>query len=199
MRRAILAVAIGLLGLAWSGAAGALDGDAPAATGWWSRDPSAREQPPGGFQIASLSGQPVSVAALGYAPADGTVTVTLRLQEADGSMVTDATALDVCTTTDAWEPANPGAYGDAPTPDCTSAVPLSRDAETLEWSAEVGHLVGDGASLMVVPAASKVTRKPGSMGEPEPASAAGTTISDAPSPTRWPTSADHSRVSASRE
>lgn len=154
MKRASVAGALFALVLLVTGIAGALEGDPPSNTGWWSQNPGAAEQPDGGFQVASLAGQPVSVAALRFAPPSGVTSARLTLQEADGGFVTPASTIQVCRTTEPWEPANPGAYEDAPTPDCAAAVPMTRDAEALVWSAEVASLLptlGGEATLMIVP------------------------------------------------
>jgi hypothetical protein len=151
--RIAIAGALFVLVLAASGIAGALDGDPPANTGWWSQDPTAAAQEGGGFQVGTVGGQPVSVAAVRFSTPSGVTSATLTLQET-GGFVTPASAVQACKTTEAWEPANPGAYDDAPTPDCATPVPLTRDADALVWSADVGSLLpslGGDASLMIVP------------------------------------------------
>jgi hypothetical protein len=145
-----LAAAVVVSGIA------AAQGDAPTNTGWWSQDPTAAEQDGGGFQVSGIAGQPVSVAALRFSTPSGTTRATLTLTEADGGFVTPATSVVVCKTTDPWQPANPGAYDEAPTPDCTTSAPLARDAEALTWTADVAPLLlslGGEVSLMIVPGA----------------------------------------------
>jgi hypothetical protein len=155
MRNRLLAAAgIAALVFAATGIAGALDGDPPTNVGWWSQDPTAAAAPEGGFKVAGVAGQPVSVAAIRVSTPSGVTSATRSLPEADGGFVTPATALQVCKTTDPWEPANPGAYDDAPTPDCAAPVALTRDADALVWSADVGPLLpslGGEGSLMIVP------------------------------------------------
>ena len=153
MRRLLTAGALGAAVLFTTGVAGALDGDAPVTVGWWSQDPSAAEEPDGGFQISAVAGEPVSVAALRFSTPSGVTSATLSIEET-GGFVTPASAIQVCKTTEPWEPANPGAYDDAPTPDCATPVELVRDADALVWSAEVGPLLpslGGESSLMIVP------------------------------------------------
>lgn len=152
MRRTTAGLLV-LLVLLGSGIAGALDGDPPTSTGWWSQNPGASAQPDGGFEVAALGGQPVSVAAVRFSVPSGVTRATLSLQET-GGFVTPASALQVCRTTEAWQPANPGAYDEAPTPDCAAPIALTRDADALVWSAEVVGLLpslGGEASLMIVP------------------------------------------------
>lgn len=148
MRRAAVAatLALGPLVLAGSVPAAA---DAPAAVGWWSRQPGASAAPDGGFEVAAVGGEPASVAALRFQVEGSPSSATLTLAESGGT-VTPATSLQVCTTGDAWQPANPGPYDDAPEADCTDAADLARDEETKEWTAEVAPLLSSG-SLMVVP------------------------------------------------
>jgi hypothetical protein len=130
-------------------AAAAIEGDQPAAVGWWSQDPTAAEQPDGGFQVAAAGGQPVSVAAVRFTVPDGATSATLHLQEAEGSVVSPTTALQACPTADQWEPANPGAFDDAPAPDCEVPIALTRDETALTWSASVP--AGVAGSLVIVP------------------------------------------------
>lgn len=153
-KRIAIAAALFALVLLATGIAGALDGDPPANSGWWSQAPGAASQPDGGFQVAALAGQPVSVAALRFSTPSGVTSATLTLQEADGGFVTPASSVQVCKTTDPWEPANPGAYEDAPTPDCSAGSLMTRDAAALVWSADVASLLptlGGESSLMIVP------------------------------------------------
>ncbi|HYD10456.1 MAG TPA: hypothetical protein VEA78_10165, partial [Acidimicrobiales bacterium] len=121
MRRPLigLAVAAFVFG-ALTGTAGS---EAPSAVGWWTSTPGAAAADDGGFEVAALAGNDVSVAALRFATAPAGGTATLTLTESGGT-VTPTTSLQACPTVDPWEPANPGALEDAPTPDCTSAVAL---------------------------------------------------------------------------
>jgi hypothetical protein len=151
MRRPFAFVAVALAALALTELAGAQD--PPAAVGWWSTDPTAQPQPEGGFQVAAALGEPASVAALRFSTPSGVTSATLTLTES-GGFVTDASSLQVCTTTDPWTPANPGPMDDAPAPQCASPIALTRDAEAATWTAEVGPLLpslGGDPSLMIVP------------------------------------------------
>lgn len=150
MRRpfAFAAVVAGFLA-ATVGPAGAQN--PPEAVGWWSSDPTAQSEPEGGFQVAAALGRPTSVAALRFSTPSGTTSATLTLTET-GGFVTDTSAVQVCVTTEPWQPANPGAMDDAPMPDCASPVPLARDGTT--WTAQVAPLlpsIGGERSLMIVP------------------------------------------------
>jgi hypothetical protein len=153
MRRAMVFAALVAVVVGTPVLAGALDGDPPAQTGWWSQDATASAQPDGGFQVEALAGQAISVAAVRFSTPSGVTSATLSLQES-GGFVTDDGALQVCPTHEPWEPANPGAAEDAPTPDCTTAAALSRDADAAVWTASVAPLLpalGGDASLMIVP------------------------------------------------
>lgn len=149
-RRTLTGASMALASLGLLGGTAAADGDPPAAVGWWTRAPGASAAPDGGFEVAALGSEPASVAALRFDVSGTPTAATLTLVESGGT-VTPATALQVCTTTAPWEPANPGAYDDAPEADCAAAVDLTRDEEAAEWTAEVGSLLAAG-SLMIVPA-----------------------------------------------
>ena len=124
MRRPLIATA--LCALAVGTFAGTASGEAPSSVGWWTSTPGAAAAEDGGFEVAAVAGNPTSVAALRFATASGGSTATLTLNESGGT-VTPTAALQVCPTTQPWEPANPGALEDAPEPDCSAAVPLTRD------------------------------------------------------------------------
>jgi hypothetical protein len=151
--RIVVAGAAGALLLLTGGVAAALDGDSPSSTGWWSSEPGAAAQPGSGFQVGAVGGSATSVAALRFTIPSSATSAKLSLQETDGGVVTPATALQACVTTDSWQAANPGAMADAPKADCAQNVPLARDETTKVWSAEVGSLLlgGGDRSLMIVP------------------------------------------------
>lgn len=172
-----------------AGIAGALDGDPPAASGWWTDQPGATAQPDGGFQVGGIGGQPVSVAAVRFSTPSGVVSATLSLQES-GGFVTPATSLQVCPTTDPWEPANPGPMADAPAPDCSEPVVLTRDADKLEWTAEVAGLLpslGGEPALMIVPATEGASGSPLDPGSSVTFSGAALKVVAAPGTTASPT------------
>lgn len=147
MRRPLIGLAVGALALGLS--TGAASGEAPSAVGWWTSTPGAAAADDGGFEVSAVAGSPVSVAALRFATAAAGSTATLTLTEAGGT-VTPTTALQACPTTDPWQPANPGPMEEAPEPDCTAAVELTRDEEAATWTGSVGGILGAG-SIMIVP------------------------------------------------
>ncbi|MBV9933873.1 MAG: hypothetical protein JO367_06180, partial [Actinobacteria bacterium] len=62
--------------------------------------------------------------------------------------------LQVCPTATAWTPASGGAYSSAPTPDCKTSIPMTRNASAATDAADIRKLVGSGPttlSLMIVP------------------------------------------------
>lgn len=130
--------------------AAAHNGDHATEVGWWTSQPGAAEAPDQGFEVAAFAGEPVSVAALRFTVSGSPTSATLTLVEAEGATVTPATALQVCSTADPWKPADPGAMGEAPKPDCTNGVDLTRDEAAKTWTGDVGALLAAG-SLMVVP------------------------------------------------
>lgn len=131
-------------------AAHAHNGDHATAVGWWTSQPGASEAAENGFEVAAFAGEPVSIAALRFTVAGSPTSATLTVAEADGATVTPATALQACSTADPWEPEDPGAMGDAPKPDCTNGVDLTRDEAAKTWTGDVGALLA-GGSLMIVP------------------------------------------------
>jgi hypothetical protein len=147
MRRPLIGFV--LSALAFGALAGTAGSEPPSAVGWWTSTPGAGAAEDGGFEVAAVAGNHVSVAALRFANAAGGATATLTLTEAGGT-VTPTTALQACPTTEPWEPANPGALDDAPEPDCTAAVPLTRDEEAATWTGSVSGILGAG-TIMIVP------------------------------------------------
>ena len=106
--------------------------------GWWTQRPAAGELPPGGFEVSLSPAGPISEAALRIrVDAVQLTTALLELTEsqAAGGEVASVVA---CPTSDGWTPANPGAWGDAPEPNCTTSEPLSRRLD--------GKWIGDIAS-----------------------------------------------------
>ncbi len=125
------------------------------AVGWWSSRPTAVAQPEQGFEVAAgPQGDPQSVAAIRLSVAAAQVdTLEVQLLEsAGGSIGTEFGTIQVCTTADAWSPANPGAMADAPTADCSSSALLTRTTEGT-WLGDLARLVPDGGqvSLMLLP------------------------------------------------
>src|SRR4051812_22721748 len=110
--------------------------------GWWSQQPGAQAQGDGGFQVAEAAQQKQSVAAVevSVGDAESVTTATLKLTEGQ-SVNPDNAGLDACTTSGGWKDANPGAWGDAPPADCSSAVHLQRDAASTSWSGDISKLV----------------------------------------------------------
>lgn len=122
--------------------------------GWWSRRPGATAQPAAYFEVANgLQGEE-SVAALRVPLAGAVLSATIELTES-GGVAQQAAVLKLCTTSTPWTPANPGAFADAPKPDCTVSVEPKREASG-KWSADVtGLLAAAGAAgaanVMVLP------------------------------------------------
>jgi hypothetical protein len=121
--------------------------------GWWSSRPTALAQPEKGFEVAAgPTGDAQSVAAIRLSIAPGTVSsLEVRLHEAS-ALGAEFGILRVCTTTAPWTPANPGAFEQAPAPDCTAAVNLTRTGDGF-WIGDVASLAPSGGqvSLMIVP------------------------------------------------
>lgn len=163
MRRSVTVSLAGVLaGVAWWAAAGPSAGSALSASvakvGWWSQQPGAQPQPDGGFQVTNGPSGALSVAAIDVVIGDGT-DISASLTLAEGSSVgSDRAGLIVCTTSSSWSAANPGAWGDQPSSDCSRAVTMTRDAASVSWKANISGFVhgGQTTSLMIVPAAQPV-------------------------------------------
>lgn len=122
--------------------------------GWWSRRPGATELPAGSFEVALLPSGPASQAALRIEVKVAPVTSALLELEESSQVLADVALIQACPTDEPWTPANPGPWGEAPTPDCEGAsVRLGRNADGT-WTADVGPLLrGGSSSLVVLPAA----------------------------------------------
>ena len=103
--------------------------------------------------MADAPDEPVSVAALRI-PVDGPVLLARLTLKETASRSPEVAGLNACLTADPWKAAAPGAYGDAPKPDCSSKVALTRDADAKQWTGDVAPLLagrqGD-VSVMIVP------------------------------------------------
>lgn len=121
--------------------------------GWWSSQPTAVAQPEGGFQIAAgATGEAQSVAALRLSmPAAKVDSLQVRLVESS-SLGTELGVLQLCRTSDPWTAANPGAFDDAPEPDCTVSAGLTRTTDGV-WLGDAAALAPEGGdvSVMIVP------------------------------------------------
>jgi len=122
-------------------------------SGWWTQNP-APNAPAGGFEVAEGPQGPLSVAAFRIR-VDAT-TLTQGVLTLSESQVVGTPALQVCPTTSNWSAASGGAYSSAPTPNCATSVPMTRNAAGAADTADIRKLVGTGpitVSLMVVPLA----------------------------------------------
>lgn len=160
MRRVVSAVAgvIGclvVLAAAWTVDAQEAADVTVTEVGWWSSRPIALAQPEQGFEVsAGPQGEAQSIAAIRLSIAASQVeTLQVHLVEASGGSVgTEFGTLRVCRTADTWTAANPGVLADAPTPDCTISVNLTRTLEGA-WLGDITALApqGGSVSLMIVP------------------------------------------------
>jgi hypothetical protein len=124
-----------------------------ARVGWWSQQPGAQPQPEGGFQVATGPSGDLSVAAVDVSISEGSdVAATLTMEGSETSLgSTHPAVLQVCVAATPWKDANPGAWADAPQPDCSPAAKVTGDGS--KWTADVSQLVhaGGTTSLMVLP------------------------------------------------
>ncbi len=126
-------------------------GAAVTAIGWWSQRPGAAELPEGGFELSLSPAGPLSQAALRIKVDSVQLTSALLELTESSAAGAEVAAVVACTTTDAWTPANPGAWQDAPAPNCARNAPLSRNFSG-EWSGDIESLLTVGtASIVLVP------------------------------------------------
>jgi hypothetical protein len=119
--------------------------------GWWSQRPGATPQPEGGFELAvGLGGQEQSAAALRLEAGGELTGAVISLDEAT-AVGAQVAGIRACTTTQAWDDANPGAYDDRPPADCGAAVELTRDEAGGFWTGDVTALLDpDGTTLILL-------------------------------------------------
>ena len=126
--------------------------------GWWSKRPGAMPTPTDtGFEIAAGVDGTESVAAFRILINGDITKATLVLPEASAtaSIGISTPKLQLCPTASPWLKVNDGKYDDAPKPDCTNPIAMTRDATKLTWSADVTSLLAgprSELSLMAVPA-----------------------------------------------
>lgn len=152
MRRTVLALLVAAGVAAGAGPAGAQA--SITATGWWSQRPGAAQQPAGGFEVALQPQGPVSIAAVRV---QGTASSALLVLTEGEQVLGETARLQACPSADAWTPANPGAWADAPQGQCDkSSVPFGRGSDGT-WSADVAALVASGAPTIVIAPVSEVS------------------------------------------
>lgn len=180
MRRMLVAVAVTLCVPVLPAAEGA-DAASITQVGWWSQRPGAGELPEGGFELALSFNDALSQAALRVDVSAVQLTFALLELTPTDEFGAEAAAIRACPTSDAWAPANPGAWDDRPAPDCDAKNVLLSRRQTGEWSADVAELLNVGTnSIVLVPAS-----HPDTQGAPVPYQLvfeSARLISDAPSP-----------------
>ena len=121
--------------------------------GWWTDRPGAAAAAEGGFEVgAGIDGAEQSVAALRLHFDAGSVTAFEVILTEVTSFGTQFGGLKVCTTGPFWQGANPGTLDQAPEPDCSAEVQLTR-SNSGAWLGSLASLVRPGGevSLMILP------------------------------------------------
>ena len=158
-RIAALAVLVGFVGLWAAFAQSVPDLTSVDKVGWWTRRPGAMPTGnPTNFEVAAGVQGDESMAALRVLIRGDVTKATLVMGEADAPFK-DVTPgkLRVCTTSDPWLVVDGGAYADAPKPDCSDAVELTRTKDAAgngSWAGDVTSMLAGARSevtLMVVP------------------------------------------------
>jgi hypothetical protein len=159
---AALAVLLGFAGL-WSAfARSSTDITLVETVGWWTKRAGAQPTGnPANFEVAAGVQGDESIAALRVLVRGDIRKATIVMGEADAPFKALTTpTLRVCPTSDPWRlqpKLDGGAYADAPKPDCTNAVELTRTKDPAgngSWSGDVTRFLAGArseVSLMVVP------------------------------------------------
>ena len=157
-RIAVLGAVLALAGYLVAFAQGSADLTSVDKIGWWTRRPGAQPTKTAAFEVATGVQGEESVAALRIL-IRGTITkATIVLTESDAPFSSITTPkLKVCPTSAPWLVADGGAYADAPKPDCSQSVDLTRKVNADMagvWSGDVTNLLSGArseTSLMVLP------------------------------------------------
>lgn len=154
-----LAVLVGFVGL-WTAFAQSVPGlTAVGQVAWWTKRPAAQPtENPANFEVAAGVQGEESIAALRVLIRGDVTKATLVLGEADAPFKDVAPGkLRACTTAEPWLVVDGGPYADAPTPDCSAAVELTRTADAAgngSWAGDVTNFLAGARSevtLMVLP------------------------------------------------
>ncbi len=152
----VVATTAGVGGMAAWGAA-AQAGESVDATvtrsGWWSQRPGSTPIEDGGFEVSTGPDGSVQGIAAFEVDIDAAVVDNADLLLVESAALAEFASLKLCTTTDTWEPADPGAFDEAPKPDCTISVNLTRTLDSFTWFGNITPLVAEGGTttIMVVP------------------------------------------------
>lgn len=115
--------------------------------GWWTSRPGATATEEAGFEVATDgTGQPQSVAAV-QVTLDATTVDSLAIALTESSALAEFASIAVCRIQVGWIAENPGALEDAPQPDCSTRVNLTRSADAMTWLGELAPLVRDGGTV----------------------------------------------------
>ena len=187
MKRTLrLALVVALLGAVAAADAGSDPARAAGATiteiGWWTRTPSTTT-PEGGFQIAKAPDGPQSVAAL-RVQVDGEVQGALLIlfETAGGYRQNDA-VIEACPTSAPWAAAAGGPIEEAPAPDCTNKLSLSRNGTIGSWTVDLAPLLQGAAgpvSIVLTPGTATTITPPQPPSVPAPVPLPGAPAAPAP-------------------
>jgi hypothetical protein len=156
---AALSVLIGFMGLWTAFAQSTSDLTLVDKVGWWTRRPGALPtNNPTNFEVAAGVQGDESIAALRILIRGEITKATLVMGEADAPLKDVAPGkLRVCPTSSPWLVVDGGKFADAPKPDCTAAVELTRTKDPAgngSWSGDVTPFLAGArseVSLMAVP------------------------------------------------
>lgn len=118
--------------------------------GWWSSRFGAGARPENGFEVAVGGDGTVQSVAAVQLTVSATAVDSLPVRLVEDAAFAEFASLTACATATGWAPANPGPLEDAPTPDCTRKVPLTRSADAMVWLGDLAPLAPQGGTVSVM-------------------------------------------------
>lgn len=115
--------------------------------GWWTSRPGATSTEDAGFEVATDgAGEPQSVAAV-QTIIDAATVDSFAISLSESSALAEFSSIAVCRIEVGWVAENPGSLEDAPPPECSTKVHLTRSADAMTWLGDLTPLVRDGGTV----------------------------------------------------
>lgn len=154
-RRIAAALAVPVLACSWALVPPIADGAEPAPVtvtkvGWWSDRIGAGEAGEGAFEVATRPDGTVQSIAAFEVVVDAAAVTSASIVLSEAAALAEFSSIALCPTTDPWVPADPGELDDAPEPDCSTRVHLTRTTDSMTWLGDITALVPDGGTVSVV-------------------------------------------------
>ncbi|WP_436792513.1 hypothetical protein [Actinospongicola halichondriae] len=146
---------VGLAMVAWTGSADAGESVEVTVlrTGWWSGRAGSAPAGEGGFEVSTGPDGAVQGIAAFEVDIPAAVVDDAGIVLTEAAALAEFGALKLCTTAEDWEAADPGGLDEAPEPDCTVSVNLTRTLDSRTWLGTITPLAAEGGTttIMVVP------------------------------------------------